>query len=32
MLRTVLAISGRGPAISLETNSVANWSGSDTAK
>ena len=30
-LRTVLAISGRGPAISLLTSSVANWSGSDTA-
>ena len=27
----VLAISGRGPAISLVTSSVASWSGSDTA-
>ncbi|CFE50681.1 Uncharacterised protein [Mycobacterium tuberculosis] len=30
-LRTVRAISGRGPASSLETSSVASWSRSDTA-
>ena len=31
MLRTELAISGRGPEISLLISSVGSWSGSDTA-